>query len=463
MTECRKQGAGFLAGLAVCAIIWFLPIDGLPEAGRRCLAMSLTAVVWWATGAMHPGYASAALLLGYCLLLPADVVPGSLVFQLWTTPTMYLVIGGFLLAAAVRQSGLGQRLALYLIERYVHSYRGILLFCYVLGFALSLMIPHPWPRSFLLMSILEHVIRAADLGKAEARNVGLAVFAGSVPTAMILLTGDSTLNPAVAGFAGVSVSWMQWLLYMGVPGLCATALTFGSQLLLFPGPRHITLDRQEIARCRAEQGPMTALEKRVLAVILLAVALWATDSLHGIAPGWVAIFAVVLLASPWVRALDGQSWSAVPMGTLLFLTAALAIGTVGRATGMNAWVVERLLPAHAPTSPWLFALATAALCMPLHMALGSTLAVLGIAAPAVIAFGMEAGIPPLAAALLAYTAVALHWLLPFHHMNLLVGVGEHAGGYGNREALRMGLAQTGVTLLILLVEVAWWKGIGLLG
>ena len=48
-------------------------------------------------------------------------------------------------------------------------------------------------------------------------------------------------------------------------------------------------------------------------------------------------------------------------------------------------------------------------------------------------------------------------------MNLLVGVGEHAGGYGNREALRMGLAQTGVTLLILLVEVAWWKGIGLLG
>ena len=104
MMERRKQGFGFLAGLAVCAIVWFLPIDGLPEAGRRCLAMSLTAVVWWATGAMHPGFASAALLLGYCLLLPADVVPGSLVFQLWTTPTMYLVIGGFL-SFVGRESG----------------------------------------------------------------------------------------------------------------------------------------------------------------------------------------------------------------------------------------------------------------------------------------------------------------------------------------------------------------------
>ncbi len=462
MKENRKQLIGFGGGLFVCVLIWLLPIQGLPEAGRRCLALSLMAVAWWATGAMHPGFSSAALLLGYSLFLPKDVVPGSLVFQLWTTPTMYLVIGGFLLAAAVRQSGLGQRMALYLIQRFVRSYRGILLFCYVLGFALSFMIPHPWPRSFLIMSIMEHVIRAARLEKKHAVNVGLAVFAGSIPTAMILLTGDSTLNPAIASFAGVSVSWLNWLVYMGPPGLAATLLTFLAQTILFPKPKHFALDMAEIAKHRAEMGPMGRQEKLVLAVILLSVVLWATDSLHGIAPGWVAVLAVVLLASPPIRVMDAKSWSAVPMGTLLFLTAALAIGTVGKATGMNAWVVAQLLPAAPPAAPLLFALLTALICIPLHMVLGSTLAVLGIAAPAMIAFGAQAGMSPLVPAFLTYTAVALHWLLPFHHMNLLVGVGDQAGGYGNSEVFRMGLLQTAVVLVIILFEVFWWNTIGLL-
>ena len=106
-------------------------------------------------------------------------------------------------------------------------------------------------------------------------------------------------------------------------------------------------------------------------------------------------------------------------------------------------------------------LTVAAVCIPLHMVLGSTLAVLGIAAPAMVAYGTQAGLPALMPALLTYTAVALHWLLPFHHMNLLVGAGEQAGGYGNREALRMGLWQTGVVLATLLVQVGWWKVIGL--
>ncbi len=462
MTERRKQTLGFLGGIFVCAVLWWLPVTGLPDAGRHCLALSLTAVVWWATGAMHPGYSSAALLLGYCLLLPADLVPGSLVFRLWTTPTMYLVVGGFLLAAAVRDSGLGQRLALFLVQRYVRTYRGILLFCYLLGLALSFLIPHPWPRSFLILSIMEHVIRAAKLEKAQAANVGLAVFAGSVPTAMVLLTGDSTLNPVVASFSGIPVSWLQWFIYMGVPGLVATALTFLAQSALFRGPAQFHLNREEIACCRAEMGPMSLREKQVLGVVLAAVALWATDSLHGIAPGWVALLAVIVLASPLIGAVDAHTWVSVPVGTLLFLTAALAIGTVGQATGMNAWVVSQLLPASAPTSPLLFALLTAALCIPLHMVLGSTLAVLGIAAPAMIAFGADAGFSPLVPALLTYTAVALHWLLPFHHMNLLVGAGEQAGGYGNREALRLGLAQTAVVVIVMVLEIFWWQLVGLL-
>lgn len=456
-----KKSIGFLAGLLVCVAVWLLPIADLPEAGRHCLALSLMAVIWWATGAMNPGFSSLALLLGFVLLLPKDIVPNSLVFNLWTTQTIYLVIGGFLLAGAVRASGLGQRMALMMVRKYVRSYRGIIIACYALGFLLSFFIPHPWPRSFLLMSIMEHVIRASKLEKKYAVQIGLAVFVGSIPTAMILLTGDSTLNPAVGDFAGTQLSWMSWLLYMGMPGVLASVLTCGVQFLLFRGPKEFHLNMEEIEGLQRDMGPISTQEKKVLVVTLLAVLLWATDALHGIASGWIAVLAILVLACPLVGVIDAKAWGNVNLGTLFFLTAALAIGTVGKATGMNAWIVDKLLPAAPPASPLLFGLLSVAICVPLHMVLGSTLAVLGIAAPALVTFGTQMGLPPLVPAMLAYIAVASHWLLPFHHMNLLVGVGEEGGGYGNAETFRFGLAQTLVVVIVVVFAIYWWQLVGL--
>ncbi len=460
----RKDRAfiGLAAGAVICAAVWLLPIPGLMPDGKKCLAMSLCAVCWWATGAMHPGYTALALLAGYTLFLDSKLAPAATVFGLWTTPTMYLVIGGFLIAKAVEASGLGRRAALAFISRFTRSYGGMVFSCYLLGLLLSFVIPHPWPRSFLLLSVMSHAARSAGLSQRAAANLGLAVFVASVPASMILLTGDSTLNPIVGGFvAGTTVSWLQWLVYMGPPGLLALALTGTVQLLSYRQREEFQLDLAQV-RCQlADMGKLTRPEMRVIAVMAAAVLLWMTDSLHGLHPGWVALIAALSFAMPPRALLDAKSWSGVNLGTLFFLCAALAIGSVGKAVGMNAWLAELIIPQQTVRSPYLFALTAMLICMALHMALGSTLAVLGIACPAIISFGTAAGIAPLAAALIAYTSVALHWLLPFHHMNLLVGCGEDGGGFEKRDVLRLGIPQTAVVAAVVLFEVFWWNIIGI--
>ncbi|MCR2026310.1 SLC13 family permease [Anaerotruncus colihominis] len=460
----RKDRAfiGLAAGAVICAAVWLLPIPGLMPDGKKCLAMSLCAVCWWATGAMHPGYTALALLAGYTLFLDSKLAPAATVFGLWTTPTMYLVIGGFLIAKAVEASGLGRRAALAFISRFTRSYGGMVFSCYLLGLLLSFVIPHPWPRSFLLLSVMSHAARSAGLSQRAAANLGLAVFVASVPASMILLTGDSTLNPIVGGFvAGTTVSWLQWLVYMGPPGLLALALTGTVQLLSYRQREEFQLDLAQV-RCQlADMGKLTRPEMRVIAVMAAAVLLWMTDSLHGLHPGWVALIAALSFAMPPRALLDAKSWSGVNLGTLFFLCAALAIGSVGKAVGMNAWLAELIIPQQTVRSPYLFALTAMLICMALHMALGSTLAVLGIACPAIISFGTAAGIAPLAAALIAYTSVALHWLLPFHHMNLLVGCGEDGGGFEKRDVLRLGIPQTAVVAAVVLFEVLWWNIIGI--
>ena len=452
---------GLAAGAAICTAVWLLPIPGLMPDGKKCLAMSLCAVCWWATGAMHPGYTALALLAGYTLFLDSELVPAATVFGLWTTPTMYLVVGGFLIAKAVEASGLGRRAALAFISRFTRSYGGMVFSCYLLGLLLSFVIPHPWPRSFLLLSVMSHAARSAGLSQRAAANLRLAVFVASVPASMILLTGDSTLNPLFGGFAGTTVSWLQWLVYMGPPGLLALALTGTVQLLSYRQREAIQLDLAQVRRQLADMGKLTRPEMRVIAAMAAAVLFWMTDSLHGLHPGWVALIAALSFAMPPHALLDAKSWSGVNLGTLFFLCAALAIGSIGKAVGMNVWLAELIIPQQTVRSPYLFALLAMLICMALHMALGSALAVLGIACPAIISFGTAAGIVPLAAALIAYTSVSLHWLLPFHHMNLLVGCGDDGGGFEKKDVLRLGVPQTAVVAAVVLFEVFWWDIIGI--
>jgi di/tricarboxylate transporter len=87
---------------------------------------------------------------------------------------------------------------------------------------------------------------------------------------------------------------------------------------------------------------------------------------------------------------------------------------------------------------------------------------MSIVAPPMVQYAAATGMNPLVPALLVYTAVAIHYLLPFQHVTILLGQGA-VGGYGTRHVLRYGLPLTLVVLVvIILVEVTWWQLVGLL-
>lgn len=457
-----KSEIGMVLGIAVCLGIWFAPLGaGLPIAGQHCLALSLLAVTWWAFGVLHPGYTSLILLVAWVITHTAEP---AVVFRLWTTPLMYLVVGGYLIAAAVEGSGLGKRIAYYFTLKFVNTYNSIIAACYILGFLLSIMIPHPWPRSFMIMAVMAIIIRSAKLEPKYAAQIGLTAFAASCPTSMILLTGDSTLNVVAMNFAGADPSWMKWILYMGVPGVLTSVLLFLLQIKFFPGPKNFKVNKDEIRELAYGLGPMTRNEKMTIFWVGCAILFWMTDFIHHIHPGWIAIAAALMMTLPRVGAgLKPSAWGKVNLGTLFFLTAALGIGTVGGVTGMNKWIAAVVLPAHVPSNIFVFALFVTAFAIVIHMVLGSVLAVMGIVTPAIIAYTTGSGINPLVVSLLVYTVVNQQYLLPFHNMAILVGEGEEGGGYGSSEVFKLGLPLTALIFVVTLcIEIPWWKCIGLI-
>jgi len=95
------------------------------------------------------------------------------------------------------------------------------------------------------------------------------------------------------------------------------------------------------------------------------------------------------------------------------------------------------------------------------MILGSVIAVMGIAIPALLIFTESMSISPVVITLLVYSSIGIHYILPFHHLNILVGQGEENGMYGQKEVMRLGVPLTAVIFIIVFIEVLYWKLIGL--
>jgi Di- and tricarboxylate transporters len=457
----NKKIIGFLSGIAVFVIIYLLPLNGLAWAGHMCLALTLMTVVWWATQIAQPAYVGGIYLI--LLIILRVATPVQVFSSSWTGSIMWLVIGAYLIAGAVKDSGLGERIAYAFIIKFVRSWKGIIISIFVLTFIMALLIPHPWPRAFLIMSVMAVVCKSANMPKEDTAKVGLAVFAASCPLSMVFLTGDSSLNPLAVADSGISCDYLSWFKYMSVPMIIAAILTMLLILLLFKPTKEVNIDLDVLREKQKSLGPLSTREKRTAIWLVIAIVLWLTNGITGVDIGWITLIVALLMSMPLIgEVLTPKSWSGVPVNVLIFLTSAISIGTVGGVTGMNAWIAHTVLPSSVPANIFLLALLIAVVAIVVHMFMGSVIAVMGVCIPAMVAYTSRLGISSLAISLLVFSAINIHYILPFHNLAMLVGCEPDAGGYTQKEVIKLGIPLTAVVLIVVLVAAGWFRITGLI-
>ena len=278
-----KREIGFVLGIVVFLLVKFLPLAELSSTveltvgGQTCLALTLATVVFWACGVAQPGFVG----LLYCALLVLfkvcvdDTGAASIsatvasTFSSWTKATMWLVIGAYLIASAVKESGLGERIAYAFMLKFVRDAKSLIISIFALTFVLSLLIPHPFPRAFLILAVVSVIAESAGYGDDDKGKLGFLVFAAAAPGSMFFLTGDSTLNPLVAQYSaeagGMSPSFVDWFLYMSVPMLVALLCTLFLGLFLFKPSKELVYDREQIVAKQAALGKLSVKEIRTMA------------------------------------------------------------------------------------------------------------------------------------------------------------------------------------------------------
>lgn len=446
--------------LVTATVIFFTP----PPAGVSSNVMHTGALLvlvmgLWAVGSL-PEYVTALIFLSLAVLL--EVATPAVIFSGFASGTLWLVLGGLVIAEAVRITGLGERLAQTALGGRTWSYPQLIGATVLVAIGLSFVMPATVGRILLLLPIMAAVAERHGLapGSPGHNGVMLTTIMVSFQCGTSILTANAP-NLVLAGAAetlyGMNLIYAEYLLaqfpVMGVlKGLLITVMV----CWLFPAQ---TVKASLTGPLREISGA----EIRLMGILLISLGLWATDFLHGIRPGWIALAAAVIAMLPGIGVMPANLFQErIRFGTFFYIGAILGLGAVMLDSGLSNAMGEALLGviklergADAANFGMLSLLATLAGLITTNPSQPALLA------PLAGHFAEAAGWS-LQAALMTMAVGFSTLILPYQVPPVVVGM--HAANLSLATTLRLTvpLALASVVLLIP-ANYGWWRLIGYFG
>jgi solute carrier family 13 (sodium-dependent dicarboxylate transporter), member 2/3/5 len=444
-----------LAMLGACVALPPLFSD-LSLRGQRSIVVTVIVVLLWTTTVLEAGTTALFSIVLLTLTGTAPTLKDAL--SGFLNPVPYFLIGVLAMGLAVAKSGLAERVARRILTRA----RGRSLRMYVqlvLAMpALTFILPSATTRSSILVHIYEEVFALARVpaGAPIVKAVMLALSSINRLASTTLLTGGITPMMSAAIIGGLS--WTRWFALMAVPYWGLLALGAVLTWLLY---------RRGMARpmpaAELEQGDRwKGSERRTLAIVLGASALWLTDAWHGLDPAVPALLALVLLLTPglgplrWVDLDRGLGWT-----NFFVIGASISVARALGDSGAAAWLARGLVGAIPALSR--LPIATVVLLM-----LGATVlrvlvpnigGFLALGLPVAMSVGREAGLDPVLCALIVMMTGDAVLYFPVQSASAFV-IYER-GHVTAGEVLRFGLWMTLVAYVtILAIALPYWTALG---
>ena len=422
-------------------------------------ALSLLVVGLWALGAL-PEHLVA--LIFFLLAMVFAIAPPHVVFSGFASGTLWLVLGGLIVAEAVNVTGLGLRFARLLVGRRAMSYRALIAAVVLVSAVMCVVMPATISRILLLLPIMGALAQRLGLapGSRGYAGVALAVIMTNYQVGTAFLPANAP-NLVLAGAAETlyrtTFIYGEWLLVqLPVMGILKALVIVLFVWWLFP-------DETRTAAAADEPAPMSAEEKRLAVILACAVLLGATDFVHGVHPGWVGLGAGIATMMPRIGVMPVASFTErVKLTPFFYVASILGLGAIMAETGLSRGLGEALQQGlnlerghDAMNFAVLSLLATAAGMLVTNVAQPALLA------PLAGGFAEAAGWPlkaVLMTAVLGFTTA----IFPYQVPPMMVGV--QVAGLKLREVLRISVPLTLVSFLVLLpLDYLWWRVIGYFG
>lgn len=336
-------------GLAAGALLFLMMLQLDLEPGNRQVtamaAVALLMAVWWITEAI-PLFATALLPL---VLYPVlGILSGKATAPIYVNSTIFLFLGGFMIALTMEKWNLHKRIALMIIRAIGGGPSRIILGFMVAAAFLSMWISNTATAVMMIPIALAIILQMEErFGREETHRFSVGLMLGIAYACSV--GGITTLvgtppNLSLARIFAITfpdapeIEFGQWII-MAVPVGVIMLLVAWALItrLFFRVPRELRVDRSIVDKERAALGKPSFEEKCVFIVFVLTALLWVFRKDLNIGPlsipGWSGLL-------PHAGLIDDGT-VALAMALLLFFIPTRTPGATSR-TVMGPGVAMRL-------------------------------------------------------------------------------------------------------------------------
>ncbi len=457
-----KSLVGMLLGPILALAIWFAPLAIDPKV-KHALAIVALMVIYWALEPIDHGLTA---LLGCYLFWALGIVKFDTAFAGFTDNTPWFLFGAMIMGEAAARTGLASRIGYIVMGLIGTSYARLLLSVIVLVLILNFLVPSGMAQLAIIAPMIVGVMAA--FGVEKGSNIGRGMFIILTYTCglfnkMVLAGGASILTRGlVEKLTGKPISWSLYFIAYLPATLITVFVCWLTILWLYPPEKkELPGGRKYLKDSLKALGPWTVPEKKTLAWLLFAIALWSTDSLHGISPAVVALGIGLAVSLPVLGVLKTKDIRSINFLLIIFLGGALSMGEVLIKTKALDLLTGVMMSWMSPMlgQPFLAATTLYWTGFVYHFALASELSMLSTSLPVIIKFAQTHGYNPVALAMLWNFASGGKL---FMYQSSVLVLGYSYGQFEGRDMLKVGAVLTLVEgLIVMLLVPIYWPMIGL--
>jgi len=391
-----------------------------------------------------------------------DVLPQKDTYALFGNEAVFFILGAFILAGAVMTSGLSNRIALNIMDRYGRSPRKLLISIFLLAALLSFFMSEHAVAAMLFPIVLE-ITKGLNLRPGKSNYGKLLFFAlawGCVIGGVGTFLGGARVPLAIGILSETTGGTINFLDYtIAVFPLVVIMLLAGYFLLTRIFPIDITGVESAhvvLAKRLKNLGKVTYSEYAVGAVLAITIISWIIFG-HAFGLAAVALTSVVVLfVFRLVRWKDIEEY--VNWGIILMYGGAIILGTALDRSGAASWLVSGVVGQWAG-SPWMVFAMFTLLSILLTEAM-SNAAVIAVLLPVSIGMAGRLSMDP---ALLTYAIAVpagLAFMLPMSTPANAIAIGSNFVSV--RDMVRGGVIMSIIAVVVFnLVAAFWWPLIGM--